>query len=313
MKNSDVHNNELVSPVLKWVGGKRQLLPEIRKRVPAHYTKYYEPFVGGGAVLFDLQPENAVVNDINEELINLYNVVKHNVDELIENLGNHVNDEAYFYKTRALDRDSKKYQEMTNTEKASRLHFLNKTCFNGLYRVNLSGQFNSPFGRYKKPNITNEVTLRAVSKYFNSANLEFKCGDFEESLKGIRKGSFVYFDPPYDPVSDISNFTGYAKGGFDRNEQIRLKELCDKLHSRGVKFLLSNSATEYILDLYKDDKYKIDIVKAKRSINSNGNKRGEVNEVLVRNYKYWFNLIKTTIKITRSEFIWQKVRLEDLR
>ena len=313
MKNSDVHNNELVSPVLKWVGGKRQLLPEIRKRVPTHYTKYYEPFVGGGAVLFDLQPENAVVNDINEELINLYNVVKHNVDELIENLGNHVNDEAYFYKTRALDRDSKKYQEMTNTEKASRLHFLNKTCFNGLYRVNLSGQFNSPFGRYKKPNITNEVTLRAVSKYFNSANLEFKCGDFEESLKGIRKGSFVYFDPPYDPVSDISNFTGYAKGGFDRNEQIRLKELCDKLHSRGVKFLLSNSATEYILDLYKDDKYKIDIVKAKRSINSNGNKRGEVNEVLVRNYKYWFNLIKTTIKITRSEFIWQKVRLEDLR
>ena len=286
MKNSDVHNNELVSPVLKWVGGKRQLLPEIRKRVPAHYTKYYEPFVGGGAVLFDLQPENAVVNDVNEELINLYNVVKHNVEELIENLGNHVNDEAYFYKTRALDRDSKKYQEMTNTEKASRLHFLNKTCFNGLYRVNLSGQFNSPFGRYKKPNITNEVTLRAVSKYFNSANLEFKCGDFEESLKGIRKGSFVYFDPPYDPVSDISNFTGYAKGGFDRNEQIRLKELCDKLHSRGVKFLLSNSATEYILDLYKDDKYKIDIVKAKRSINSNGNKRGEVNEVLVRNYKY---------------------------
>ena len=286
MKNSDVHNNKLVSPVLKWAGGKRKLLPEIRKRAPIRYTKYYEPFVGGGAVLFDLQPRNAVVNDINKEIINLYNVIKHNVDELIKDLSKHVNEEEYFYETRALDRDSKKYKAMTNIEKASRMHFLNKTCFNGLFRVNLEGQFNSPFGKYKKPNIVNDVTLRAVSKYFNSANLEFKCGDFEESLKGIRKGSFVYFDPPYDPVSDSSNFTSYTKGGFDRNEQIRLKGLCDKLYSRGVKFLLSNSATEFILDLYKDDKYKIDIIKAKRLINSNGNKRDEVNEVLVRNYEY---------------------------
>ncbi len=276
--------NRLVSPVLKWVGGKRQLLPEIKKRMPAKYTKYYEPFVGGGAVLFEIQPRKAVINDINEELINLYTVIKNNPDDLIKDLTKHVNEEEYFYRTRILDRDSKQYKEMSNVEKASRMHFLNKTCFNGLFRVNNAGQFNSPFGRYKNPNIVNEITIGAVSNYFNSADIDFKCGDFEESLKGIRKGAFVYFDPPYAPISDTSNFTGYTKGGFDRSDQIRLKKLCDKLSSRGVKILISNSATEFILDLYKDDKYKIDIIKAKRSINSNGKKRGEVNEVLVRNY-----------------------------
>ena len=129
----------------------------------------------------------------------------------------------------------------------------------------------------------NEETLRAVNLYFNKSNITFKCGDFEEAVKGIRKGSFVYFDPPYDPVSDSANFTGYDKGGFSRDEQVRLKNLCDKLNKRGVKFLLSNSATEFILDLYK--KYKIEIVQAKRSINSHGDKRGDVDELLVRNYE----------------------------
>ncbi|MGV8146292.1 MAG: DNA adenine methylase [Alkaliphilus sp.] len=278
-------HNRLVLPVMKWVGGKRQLLPEIKQRIPSKYNKYYEPFIGGGAVLFKLQPKKAVVNDINEELINLYNVVMNNADELIVTLSEHKNEEKHFYDTRALDRNSDKYKKMSNVEKAARIHFLNKTCFNGLFRVNQAGQFNSPFGKYKNPNITNEVTIRAVSKYLNSADIEFKCCDFEDSIVGIKKGAFVYFDPPYDPVSDSSSFTGYAKGGFDKNEQIRLKKLCDKLHTHGIKVLLSNSATEFILDLYKDDKYRVDIIKAKRSINSNGNKRGEVDEVLVRNYE----------------------------
>lgn len=276
-------NDELVMPVVKWVGGKRQLITEIDKYIPSQISTYYEPFLGGGAVFFYLQPKKAVVNDINEELINLYQVIQDNVEELIEDLKKHKNEPDYFYSIRELDRDTEVYKKLNPVERASRIHYLNKTCYNGLFRVNSQGQFNVPFGRYKNPNIVNEITLRAVSNYFNSAKITFKCCDFEEALKGARKGSFIYFDPPYDPVSDTSSFTGYDKGGFDRQEQIRLKKLCDKLNRRGIKFLLSNSETEFILDLYRD--YKIEIVQAKRSINSKGNKRGEVNEVLVMNYE----------------------------
>lgn len=279
----DMKYNKLVSPILKWVGGKRQLLPEIRKYIPKKFTTYYEPFVGGGAVLFDIQPQKAIINDVNSELINLYQVVKDDVEALIEDLAKHKNEADYFYEVRAWDREPAIYNKLTNIERASRIHYLNKTCYNGLFRVNQAGQFNSPFGRYKNPNIENSITLRAVSKYFNEANIEFKNTDFEESVKGIRKGAFVYFDPPYDPVSDSSNFTGYAKGGFNRDEQIRLKSLCDRLNERGVKFLLSNASTDFILELYKD--YKIEIIQAKRAINSNGDARGEVDEVLVRNYE----------------------------
>ncbi|MDU5740139.1 MAG: DNA adenine methylase [Clostridium sp.] len=273
----------LAAPVLKWVGGKRQLMGEIEKVLPKTYTKYYEPFIGGGAVLFELQPNKAVINDVNSELINLYNVIKDDVESLIEDLRKHENTAEYFYKIREIDRDRELYEKLSKVEKASRIVYLNKTCFNGLFRVNKAGEFNSPFGKYKNPNIVDEITLRAVSKYFNKADIKILNGDFEQSLKGIRKGSFVYFDPPYDPVSSSANFTGYDKGGFGRDEQIRLKKLCDKLDKKGVKFLLSNSATDFIKDLYKD--YNIEVVKAKRAINSNGNARGEVDEVLVRNYE----------------------------
>lgn len=273
--------NRLVSPVVKWVGGKRQLLSEIEKYIP-EYTQYYEPFVGGGALLFHLQPKKAIINDVNSELMNLYQVIKDNVEELINNLSKHENTPDYFYDIREWDRDKEKYNRLSNIEKASRIIYLNKTCYNGLFRVNRAGEFNSPFGNYKNPNIVNDSVLRAVSIYFNKANVTFKCGDFEEAVKGIRKGSFVYFDPPYDPVSNSASFTGYDKGGFNREEQKRLKDLCDRLDRKNVKFLLSNSATDFILELYKD--YKIEIVKAKRAINSQGDKRGEVDEVLVRNY-----------------------------
>lgn len=275
--------NKIVAPVLKWAGGKRQLLCEIRKYIPKNFTIYYEPFIGGGAVLFDIQPKKAVISDVNSELINLYEVIKDNVDLLIEDLKKHKNQAEYFYEIREVDRDIKKYDAMSEIEKASRMHYLNKTCYNGLFRVNQAGQFNSPFGYYKNPNITNEIVLKAVSNYFNAADIRIECGDFEDSLKGIEKGAFVYLDPPYDPISDSANFTGYSMGGFDREEQIRLKNLCDNLDKKGVKFLLSNSATEFILDLYKS--FKIEIIKAKRSINSNAKKRGEVDEVLVRNYE----------------------------
>lgn len=274
--------NPLATPILKWVGGKRQLLNEILKHIPDKFSTYYEPLLGGGAVLFDLQPKKAIVNDINEDLINVYSVIRDNVEELIEDLKKHKNDADYYYEIREKDRDKEKYNQLSNIEKASRIIYLNKTCYNGLFRVNQQGEFNAPFGKYKNPNIVNETTIRAVNNYFNKAQITFKCTDFEEAVKGIRKGSFVYFDPPYDPVSDSSNFTGYDKGGFNRDEQIRLKTLCDKLNRRNIKFLLSNSATSFIFDLYKD--YNITIVQANRAINSKSDKRGKVNEVLVKNY-----------------------------
>lgn len=276
--------NPLAAPVLKWAGGKRQLLKEITKHIPEDFSTYYEPFLGGGAVLFQLQPSRAVINDINEELINVYMVIRDQVEELIEELKKHKerNNKEYYYKIRELDRDAEKYRQLSNMQKAARTIYLNKTCYNGLFRVNSKGQFNVPYGRYKKPDIVNETTLRAVSDYLNKADITIMCGDFEEAVKEAEEGSFVYFDPPYDPISTTSNFTAYSAESFNREEQIRLKRLCDKLNEKGVKFLLSNSATDFILDLYKD--YHIEIVQANRSINSKGNRRGKIDEVLVKNY-----------------------------
>ena len=274
--------NKLIKPFLKWAGGKRYLESEIKKRVPRS-THYHEPFLGGGAILFSLQPKKATVNDINEDVINVYNVIKENVDKLIMVLSRHKNESGYFYKIRALDRDERKFSQLSDVEKAARIIYLNKTCFNGLFRVNNQGQFNAPFGRYKNPNFINAPVLRAVSKYLNDNNVTILSKTFEKLLSQIKKGSFVYLDPPYDPVSETASFTGYNLYGFDREDQKRLKEFCDKLNKKGVKFLLSNSATDFIKDLYKN--YHIDLVKAPRNINCDGTKRGKVDEVLVRNYE----------------------------
>ncbi len=270
-----------LAPILKWVGGKRQLMEEIIKYIPNEYNTYYEPFIGGGAVLFSLQPENAVINDINSELINVYRVIKNNLNELLEDLKKHKNNEQYFYKIRGLDR-TEEYNRLSNVEKASRIIFLNKTCYNGLYRVNSSGHFNAPFGKYKNPNIINEKRLLAIHDYFVNNNIKILNTDYYNSLKDISKHDFVYFDPPYHPISDSSNFTNYSKDGFDENDQIKLKEVCDELDSKGIKFLLSNSNSEFIKSLYKE--YKIEYVSAKRNINSKASKRGAIKEVLVRNY-----------------------------
>lgn len=280
------NNSTLIKPFVKWVGGKRQLLDEICKYMPDDgYSTYYEPFLGGGAVFLNEQPKKAIVNDGNEELINTYKVIQNNVEELIEKLKIHKekNNENYFYEVREWDRDPE-YAKLSDVEKASRLIYLNKTCFNGLYRVNSSGFFNSPYGRYKDPNIVNEHGLRALSTYFNSADIKFLTGDFEDAVRYIRSGDFIYFDPPYAPLSPTSNYTGYTSGGFDEDDQIRLRDLCNKLHLRGVKFLLSNSNVPFIQKLYDNPDYKIEIVGAKRAINADGKKRGEVEEVLIRNY-----------------------------
>ena len=274
--------NKLVAPVVKWVGGKRQIIDEISSLLPKRITSYCEPFFGGGAVLFALQPPNAIINDLNGDLMTVYEVIRDDVNSLIESLAKHENTAEYFYTLRDIDRDKEKYKSLSKVEKASRLIYLNKTCFNGLFRVNSSGEFNSPFGYYKNPNIINEPVLLAVSKYFNSKNIQFYNEDFADTLKRVERGTFVYLDPPYDPVSDTASFTGYNKCGFDRDEQIRLKLCCDDLTHRGIKFMLSNSSTQFIKDLYKN--YNINIVKAKRAINSNASKRGVVEEVLVTNY-----------------------------
>jgi DNA adenine methylase len=274
--------NKLVMPFLKWVGGKRQLMSEIEPLMPSNISTYYEPFIGGGAVFLNQQPKKAVINDYNAELINVYKVVRDNVDELIEDLAKHKNESDYFYSIRVQDREEG-FDELSELKRASRVIYLNKTCFNGLYRVNSSGEFNTPFGRYKSPNIVNETVLRAVSHYLNNNDIQLLSGDFEDALKGIRKGAFVYLDPPYDPVSKSSNFTGYIEGGFGSEQQERLRDVCIKLNKKGVNFLLSNSATPFIKDLYKD--FEMIEVDAKRHINSVASKRGAVSEVLVRNYE----------------------------
>jgi DNA adenine methylase len=275
--------NKLVAPILKWVGGKRQLLEVLTPLLPRRITTYCEPFIGGGALLFELQPSIAYINDINDELIRVYNVIKNDVEDLIVALQGFKNESKYFYDVRDLDRDKVKYATLTDIQKAARILYLNKTCYNGLFRVNNAGEFNSPFGNYRNPNIVNASTLRAVSSYFNTATIHLTSLDYPEVLRTLPKGAFVYLDPPYDPVSDTSSFTGYSKDGFTHEDQIKLRECCDGLNAKGFKFMLSNSATDFIKKQYAA--YNITIVRAKRAINSDSTKRGEVDEVVVRNYE----------------------------
>lgn len=279
--------NKFIMPVVKWVGGKRQLLDDLfplldmlPKQISSY--SYCEPFLGGGAFLFRLQPNVAIINDINEDLIQMYEVIRDDVEALITALEKHKNEEEYFYSVRDWDRDKEKYRTLSKVEKAARIIYLNKTCYNGLFRVNNAGEFNTPFGNYKNPNIVNAPTLRAVSQYLNQSNITISCNDYANVLDKIPRNTFVYLDPPYDPVSDTSNFTGYAKGGFTREDQIRLREYCDDLNRRGIKFMLSNSATDFIKEQYSA--YNIVIVQAKRAINSNAMRRGQVDEVVVINY-----------------------------
>ena len=296
--------NILVAPVLKWVGGKRQLIEDISPLIPKQISTYVEPFVGGAAILFHLQPKKAIINDFNDELMNVYQVIKEDPNGLIKILEKHkeANSEEYYYETRALDRTAD-YENLSKEEKAGRILYLNKTCYNGLFRVNSSGQFNAPYGKYKNPAIVNDVTIKAVSNYFNSANIKFLNGDYKEALKGLRKGTFVYFDPPYMPVSSSSNFTGYTENGFGYEKQVELRDECLKLNKRGIKFLQSNSYTPEILELYSDSSvFTIKVVQAKRSINSKSDKRGEISEVLIYNYEQEWVMEKLNVSDA-----WQKL------
>jgi len=281
-------NNPLIKPFLKWAGGKRQLLAEINKHIPEdlnNYT-YYEPFAGAGAVLFDLQPQKAVINDSNGQLMLTYKSIKENAEGLILLLQEHQkkNNKEYFYKIRNADRDPINFNALTDIEKAARMIFLNKTCFNGLYRVNSKGFFNVPYGRYKNPAVCEDTVLRQINAYLNSNEINILSGDFERAVLTADKKSFVYFDPPYHSP-DKSGFTSYHANGFDESEQERLCNVIRKMTNSGIKCLLSNSDTEYIRKLYDHDVFDIITVQAKRKINSDSARRGFVNELLIKNWK----------------------------
>lgn len=266
-------------PIVKWVGGKRQLMFELIKNIPKSYNRYFEPFIGGGALFFELQPEQAYISDMNEELINLYSVVRNNVYELIKDLSKHEVSKEYFLEIRNIDR-TEQYTELSDVERASRFIYLNRTCFNGMYRVNSQGQFNVPFGHYKNPRIIDKNNLLNCSELLKKT--EIKCADFSEILTKVKKGDLVYFDPPYVPLNETSSFTSYTKDGFDINMQFKLRDVCDELDNKGVKFMLSNSDTKLVNELYEN--YNIKKVFASRQINANADGRGKITEVLVRNY-----------------------------
>lgn len=275
------------APILKWVGGKRQLLEAFAPLLPKAFDSYCEPFVGGGALLFHLRPPRAWINDINPELMLVYRVVAERPDDLVALLETYPNDSAFFYEIRNLDRDPEAFSRLSDLERAARTLYLNRTCYNGLYRVNSSGQFNSPFGRYANPNIANGAAIRAAAAYFNGNVVAMTCLPCSDVLwklasKGDGRGRFVYLDPPYDPVSATASFTGYARGGFREEDQRELRDWCDALDRNGTRFMLSNSATPLVLDLYRH--YDVRIVRARRAINSVASGRGAVDEVVVRNY-----------------------------
>ena len=276
--------SKILSPFLKWAGGKRQLLSEIKEQLPKTISRYQyiEPFIGGGAVLLSLQPKHAIINDFNAELINTYRVIKDAPDELIDDLKKHINEADYFYKLRNIDRDSEAFNRLTDVQRASRIIYLNKTCYNGLYRVNKSGEYNAPFGRYKNPSIVNEDVIRAISDYFNKNNIQILNGDFENVLAIADRKTFVYLDPPYYPISESANFTSYVQGGWKAEDQIRLRDACNQLTAKHTKFLLSNSDCPFIRELYSD--YTIITVEATRAINSDADGRGKITELLIKNY-----------------------------
>lgn len=266
-------------PFLKWAGGKRQLIPQIDQYLPKDFNKYIEPFVGGGALFFYLLPKKAILIDINSDLINVYRILKEDVRGLVNSLKKHKNDKEYYYKVRKLDRNLEDFNNMSKIERASRIIFLNRCCYNGLYRVNSKGQFNVPFGKYKNPTICDDENLMLVSKVLKEVKIVND--SFEICLEYANEDDLIYLDPPYVPISESSSFTSYTKNDFGKEDQIRLNDVFRKLDKRGCKVLLSNSYNDFILELYED--FKINILHAKRAINSDPDKRGEIREVLITN------------------------------
>lgn len=272
-----------LQPFTKWTGGKRQLLGELRSYMPETYGRYFEPFVGGGALFFDLAPEKAVINDFNEELINAYRQIKNNPAELINLLIKHKenNSKDYYLELRSADRDGR-ISRMTGVERAARILYMLRVDFNGLYRVNSKNQFNVPYGRYKNPKIVDVDLLYQISEYLNENDVEILQTDFAEAVKDAQTGDFVYFDPPYIPLNETSSFTSYTHEGFSYEEQIRLRNTFKELTERGVYAMLSNSSSPLVEELYKD--FNIYFVEAQRTNGAKSSSRGKISEIIVTNY-----------------------------
>lgn len=265
-------------PFLKWVGGKGQLLEQMRPLLPERFGRYFEPFVGSAALFFHLRPESATLTDVNAELINSYVAVQKHVDDVIRALEKHEYEETHYYRVRALDP-----VELSLADRAARTIYLNKTGYNGLYRVNRAGRFNVPFGRYVNPGFRHPdslANLRACARALRSVKLAVR--DFGEVVRHARRGDFVYFDPPYVPVSETADFTSYIPGGFGQEQQERLAAVFATLAEKGAYVMLSNSDTPRVRALYA--RFRIDGVLAARSINSKVTHRGKVGEVVVRNF-----------------------------
>ena len=263
-------------PILKWAGGKSQMLKYILPLIPNYSGRYIEPFLGGGAVYFALNPDNAIISDSNPELINMYRQVADNVESVIMYLNKYKNDKELFYAVR-----EQVWENLPKAEAAARMIFLNKTCFNGLYRVNSKNEFNVPFGKKTKVNTYEGQNLGIICGFLNYNDIKILSTDFEEAVKEAKKGDFIYFDPPYD--SDTSTFNSYTEDGFGKEQQKRLARVYRELSDKGCYVMLSNHNTELINELYKD--YNIHLIEAKRSINANGKKRGKVEEVIITNYE----------------------------
>jgi DNA adenine methylase len=271
-------------PFLKWAGGKQQLLVSYAAYFPRSFQRYLEPFVGGGAVFFHLQgcgrlPPEILLFDNNEELINTYQVVRDRLPELLDRLAGHQAHHSpdYYYAVRSLDRLAIQLGEV---ERAARTIYLNKTCYNGLYRVNRRNQFNVPVGRYKNPKILDTETLRAASLALQGVQLETR--GFRTLVELGRPGDFFYFDPPYHPVSKTANFTGYVAGSFGAQDQRDLATVFAQLSAKGCLCMLSNSHTPFVCELYEG--YRIEVVQAQRAISRNADGRGRIDEVVVMNY-----------------------------
>lgn len=274
---------DVAAPVVKWVGGKTRLLSELHARTPKAYVRYFEPFVGGGALFFALAPAQATLGDMNGALIETYRTIAHAVEDVIKRLEAHrrahSKHEGYYYEVR--DWWNEHQWSVDLVAAAAAFLYLNKTCFNGLWRVNRSGAFNVPRGDYKDPKIFDPDALRSAAVALSRATL--MTNEYHATVAEAREGDFVYFDPPYDPVSKTSNFTGYTKDAFGKEQQKQLADCARELRKRGVSVMLSNNDTEFVRSLYAD--FCIDNVKCGRSINSKGDKRGAVDEVIITSYE----------------------------
>ena len=277
--------NMCMSPVVKWAGGKRQILEKLKANLPEKFNNYFEPFIGGGALLFDLAPKNATINDVNQELLAIYTCLKDDelyrlmLEELDKNEKNH--SEEYYYQVREWDRDPR-FELEPLWKRAARAIYLNKSCFNGLYRVNAKGYFNVPSAKKEHVVTYSKANMEEIHEYFKDDNVTILSGDFVEATRNAHEGDFVYFDPPYDSWEDKESFTAYSKFDFNKDDQRRLADCFKDLTNIGVKCMLSNHNTAYINELYNG--FNIQVIKAKRMINANAAGRGAVEEVIITNY-----------------------------